>query len=569
MERPTLSGGSTRRRNVRIIPHPAPKAIGLRLARVSHTQRSRERIASLGVYEEGKRKKRVLEDGRGRGSSVIKTLRARLSFAVEGRLWGLASMKRTDFSLMLVCPAFAALCVWLSPAAGAGEVRVEGRTFALGDGFEIERVAGPPLVDRPIEADFDEEGRLYVSDSSGSNAPPKQQLLERTHRIVRLEDVDGDGRYDRRTVFADRMMFPEGVLWADGSLYVAAPPSIWKLTDTDDDGVADRREEWFQGRTLNGCANDLHGPYPGPDGWIYWCKGAFEPQSYERPDGPPFVTRAAHIFRRRLDGRGIVEPVMTGGMDNPVGIAFTPGGERIFSTTFLQHPGGGRRDGLIHAIYGGVYGKVHAVIDGHTRTGPDVMPVLTHLGPAAPAGLACYESGAFGEEFRGNLFAAQFNMQKVSRHVLEADGATFTTRDEDFLVGKDQDIVIKQDKRERVEGNSHLYVKGKRNQMIEGNQSLTVKGDRHELIGETHALSVAKELHIKAGTALVIEAEDLTLKGPGGFIRIDGSGVTIRGTKVYINSGGSPGEGAGASPEAPDEAKEAVVDDVSKTLIGQ
>lgn len=137
------------------------------------------------------------------------------------------------------------------------------------------------------------------------------------------------------------------------------------------------------------------------------------------------------------------------------------------------------------------------------------------------------------------------------------------------LVGKDQDIVIRQDKRERVEGNSHLYVKGKRNQMIEGTQSLEVKGDRHELIGETHALSVAKEIHIKAGTALVIEAEDLTLKGPGGFIRIDGSGVTIRGTKVYINSGGSPGEGAGASPEAPDEAKEAVVDDVSKTLIGQ
>jgi len=136
-------------------------------------------------------------------------------------------------------------------------------------------------------------------------------------------------------------------------------------------------------------------------------------------------------------------------------------------------------------------------------------------------------------------------------------------------VGKDQDIVIRQDKRERVEGNSHLHVLGKRNQRIEGNQSLEVKGDRHELIGENHALAVAKELHIKAGTALVIEAEDLTLKGPGGFVRIDGSGVTIRGTKVFINSGGSPGEGAGASPEAPDKAIEAVVDDVSKTLIGQ
>jgi type VI secretion system secreted protein VgrG len=137
------------------------------------------------------------------------------------------------------------------------------------------------------------------------------------------------------------------------------------------------------------------------------------------------------------------------------------------------------------------------------------------------------------------------------------------------FVGKDQDIVVKQDKRERIEGNSHLYVVGKRNQRIEGNQSLEIKGDRQELVGETHALSAAKEIHIKSGTALVIEAEDITLKGPGGFIRIDGSGITIRGTKVFINSGGSAGSGAGASPEKPDEAKEAEVDDVSKTLIGQ
>ena len=95
------------------------------------------------------------------------------------------------------------------------------------------------------------------------------------------------------------MMFPEGTMWLDGSLYVAAPPSIWKLTDTDGDGVADQRVEWFQGKTLTGCANDLHGPYLGPDGWIYWCKGAFAEQTYERPGKPPFVTRAAHIFRCR------------------------------------------------------------------------------------------------------------------------------------------------------------------------------------------------------------------------------------------------------------------------------
>ena len=115
---------------------------------------------------------------------------------------------------------------------------------------------------------------------------------------------------------------------------------IWKLKDTDGDGVADERVEWFQGKTLTEFANDLHGPYRGPDGWIYWCKGAFG-QTYERPGKSPFVTRASHIFRCRPDGTGI-ESVMTGGMDNPVDVVFTPGGERIFTTTFFVHPGGGQ-----------------------------------------------------------------------------------------------------------------------------------------------------------------------------------------------------------------------------------
>jgi len=305
-------------------------------------------------------------------------------------------------------------------------------------GFQVELVAGPPLVNRPIVAAFDDLGRLYVADSSGSNAKVDVQLEERSHRIVRLEDTNGDGRFDKSVVFADRMMFPEGSMWLDGSLYVAAPPSIWKLTDTDGDGVADRREEWFQGKTITGCANDLHGPYPGLDGWIYWTKGAFAEQTYERAGKPPLVTRASHILRRRPSG-GEIEVVMTGGMDNPVDVAFTAAGERIFTATFLEHPQQGRRDALVHAVYGGVYGKVHGVIDGHTRTG-DLMPVMTQLGPAVPAGLTRYQSAVFGNDYQDNFFAAMFNLRKVTRHVLEPDGATFRTRDSDFLVSTNRDF---------------------------------------------------------------------------------------------------------------------------------
>ena len=321
-------------------------------------------------------------------------------------------------------------------AQPATDTTAAGLTVA--PGFSVERVAGPPLVDRPIVADFDEEGRLYVADSSGSNDKVDKQLLDKPHRIVRLEDTNADGRFDKSVVFADKMMFPEGAMWSGGSLYVAAPPSIWKLTDTDGDGVADTRDEWFQGRTLTGCANDLHGPYLGPDGWIYWTKGAFAEQTYERPGKAPFVTRASHILRRR-PGDPAVDIVMTGGMDNPVDVAFTAAGERILTATFVEHPQLGRRDGLLHAIYGGVYGKQHAVIDGHKRTG-DLMPILSELGPAVPAGLTRYSSTAFGDEFRDNFFAAMFNLRKVTRHVLEPSGATFTVRDSDFLVSDNRDF---------------------------------------------------------------------------------------------------------------------------------
>lgn len=329
-----------------------------------------------------------------------------------------------------------ALCAGVS--AFAAQFQIGAHNFTLPDGFEIELVADTNFIPRPIEADFDELGRLYVTDSSGSNDKVEKQLAEKPHRVVRLKDTDGDGRFDKSITFADKMMLPQGAMWFDGSLYVAAPPSIWKLTDTNSDGVADVRVEWFKGQTLTGCANDLHGPYAGPDGWIYWCKGAFAKQTYTLPNGKEFTTRASHIFRARPDGTG-VEPVMTGGMDNPVGLAFTAEGERILSGTFFQNPEGGKRDGLIHALYGGVYGKPNDALEGHPRTG-DLLPIMTHLGAAAPAGLMRYESDVFGKEFQNNLFVACFNMHKIVRCEMKPDGATYKTTDSDFLVSDNPDF---------------------------------------------------------------------------------------------------------------------------------
>lgn len=318
---------------------------------------------------------------------------------------------------------------------------VDGRPFTVADGLVIERAAATDLVPRPVSASLDGEGHLFVTDSSGSNLPPAEQLKNPTHRVLRLVDTNRDGRYDKATVFADKVMFPQGCLWHDGWVYVAAPPSIWRFRDTDGDGVADIRDEWFKGGTLTGCANDIHGPYLGPDGRIYWTKGAFAEQNHPRPGRTPIHDRAAHILRAKPDGSDL-DVIMTGGMDNPVEVAFTADGEPVFTSTFIDFSQPGWRDGIAHALYGGIFGKQNDVLDDRNipRTSPDLFHPFVQLGAAAPSGLCRYQSSALGPDYRDNLLATSFNLHKVSRHVLRPSGSSYASTDSDLVATEDVDF---------------------------------------------------------------------------------------------------------------------------------
>ena len=173
---------------------------------------------------------------------------------------------------------------------------------------------------------FDNSGALYVTDSSGDSRKAPVQVKEPSHRILRLVDRDGDGVFDHSTVFAEKVPFPEGILVHRGDVYVTSPPHIWKFRDKDGDHLADERSSWFNGGTVGSCGNDLHGPYLSPDGWFYWTKGGFQEQSLRLGDGQRHSGRAAHIFRAKPDGTEM-EVVITGGMNNPVGLAFSESGE--------------------------------------------------------------------------------------------------------------------------------------------------------------------------------------------------------------------------------------------------
>ena len=351
-----------------------------------------------------------------------------------------------------------ALSYCLASSMVLAETKIIGNiTFTLAEGLDIERVADESLIQWPIAATYHETGDLLILECHWIRGIDKKKQLEsKPHKIVRLSDTDGDRKYDKRTVIADGLGFPEGIMVLGNDLLVTAPPQILRLADKDNDGFFESREVWFDGATVTGCANDLHGPMMGPDGWIYWTKGAFAEQNHQllqredKSDGEFAPSKAAHIYRRHPMG-GPIERLMSGGMDNPSDLTFSPEGELFFCSTFLHNPGNGLRDGIAHSPRGGLFGKRHQVIDGLRSTGELLQPIA-NLGPAAPASVnylvsnaiantAWYppvEGDAVGDavgdvDTNRFLVSAQFNLQKVGLHRLVPNGSSFETENDDVL----------------------------------------------------------------------------------------------------------------------------------------
>ena len=118
-------------------------------------------------------------------------------------------------------------------------------TWKVKPGFKVEFVAHEPQARDPIAITFDENGRMFVCEMIDYSE--ERDRTPHLGRISMLEDKDGDGFYETSTVFADDLPLPTGLIWANGSLFVAASPNIWRFADTNGDGRADVREIAFTG----------------------------------------------------------------------------------------------------------------------------------------------------------------------------------------------------------------------------------------------------------------------------------------------------------------------------------
>ena len=116
-------------------------------------------------------------------------------------------------------------------------------TFRIKKGFHLEVAAAEPLVMDPVAISFDEDGRCYVCEMRDYS----ERRAEKLGRVRLLEDTDGDGVFDKATVFFEGIGGPTGIVAAEGGVFVVSSPDILFLKDTNGDGVADEKRVVFTG----------------------------------------------------------------------------------------------------------------------------------------------------------------------------------------------------------------------------------------------------------------------------------------------------------------------------------
>lgn len=159
----------------------------------------------------------------------------------------------------------------LPPASATASMKVPA-------GYRVELVAAEPLVMDPVAFDWGPDGRLWVAEMRDY---PNSLIWNKAGdpldapggRIKVLTDTNGDGRYDEAVTFLDGLSYPTGVkVWGKGILVTAAP-EIFYAEDTDGDGVADKREVWYEGFARSNQQHRVNGLAWGLDNWLHVANG--------------------------------------------------------------------------------------------------------------------------------------------------------------------------------------------------------------------------------------------------------------------------------------------------------
>lgn len=335
-----------------------------------------------------------------------------------------------------------------APALSPSESRAR---FQVADDLEWEQVLAEPLIAQPVFLNFDERGRMWVVEYRQYPHPAGLKMLSRdsvwrsvydkvppppphhfkgADRISIHEDTDGNGSYDKHTVFVDGLNITTAVERGRGGVWVLNPPYLLFYPDANGDDIPDGDPEVrLSGFGLEDTHSVVNSLRWGPDGWLYAAQGStvtgnvFVHGADGKPLNPkPIYSQGQNIWRYHPENR--IYEVFSEGGGNAFGCELDSKG-RIFS----GHNGGDTRG--FHYFQGAYLQK------GFEKHGPlsnpfaygFFPPMPHHSTPRFTHTFLVYEGGALPARCNGHLFGLEPLQGRIVEAEMAGEGSTFHTRD--------------------------------------------------------------------------------------------------------------------------------------------
>jgi len=301
----------------------------------------------------------------------------------------------------------------------------ELKAFRLPEGFVAELVAAEPEIQKPLNIAFDDQGRLWVTDTVEYPYPVAPGTPGRDTVKV-LSDFGPDGRARKIVTFADGLNIPIGLLPMPGGrkALVHSIPTVSLMEDTDGDGKADRREPAYQTygfRDTHGMTNAFTWGF---DGWVYATHGFSNESKVAGADGNAITMQSGNTYRMRPDGSHA--EYFTHGQVNPFGLAFDPLGN-LYSSDCHTKP----IYQLLRGAWYPSFGKPH---DG-LGFGPE-MCAHDH-GSTGIAGIVYYAADHFPAEHRGSVYVGNVVTSRINRDNIAWTGSSPKAVEQPDLVASD------------------------------------------------------------------------------------------------------------------------------------
>src|SRR5262245_2096427 len=309
------------------------------------------------------------------------------------------------------------------------------KAMTLPEGFTVTAFAGEPDVVQPIAMTLDDRGRLWVAEAY--TYPVKAPKGQGKDRILIFEDTDGDGAFDKRTVFAEKLNLVSGLEVGFGGVWVGAAPELLFIPDKNGDDKPDGPPQvLLDGWEYQDTHETLNSFIWGPDGWLYGCHGVFTHSNVGKPGAPEDERTPINAGIWRYHPTKHEFEVFAFGTSNPWGVDFNDEGHCFLTCCVIPH--------LFHVIQGARYerqGGEH--FQKHTYA--DIPTIARHRhwvgnqwneadrarsdargGGHAHAGAMIYLGGSWPDEYRNQLFMNNIHGARLNLDILTPAGSGYS-----------------------------------------------------------------------------------------------------------------------------------------------